>query len=248
MSIKVCYSTVHTICKNFIFYIPNVAVHCFVFGSFRVHTLARRLASLCVCVCVFFLGQFLYEDTRLMPQTTLDRSFRTVSIRDSPFTFKFYAVWVNRQRRKIRVNNHYLYNLRTINSQVFFTKYNTSHYVEAMSVRLSVVTPMSQIQHSGGRASFVHITACLTKLPMFQAIWRKKIRYWIVNGKGCWRKRSCYSLCYYCNIFVQELRKPRKTEVTIVGVPAECLNRQPPNTRQGAAAWDNLPPHSCIRN
>jgi len=42
--------------------------------------------------------------------------------------------------------------------------------VEAMSVRLSVVTPMSQVQHSGEQVSFVLITTCLTKLPMSQAI------------------------------------------------------------------------------
>lgn len=47
---------------------------------------------------------------------------------------------------------------------------------------------------------------------------------------------------------MQEFRKPRKTEVKIVGVPAECLNGQPPYTRQGVAAWDNLPSHSYIRN
>jgi len=39
-----------------------------------------------------------------------------------------------------------------------------------MSVRLSVDTPMSQMQHSGGQVSFVRITACSTKLPMSQAI------------------------------------------------------------------------------
>ena len=116
-----------------------------------------------------------------------------------------------------------------------------------MSVRLSVVTPMSQIQHSGGQVSSVRVTA--KKLPKSQAIWRRKIGwYWIVNGRGYWTKRSCYSLCYCCNIFVQEMKKPRKTEVKFVGVPAEFLNGQPPNTRQGVAAWDNLPPHSRIRD
>jgi len=44
------------------------------------------------------------------------------------------------------------------------------------------------------------------------------------------------------------MRKPRKTEVKSVGVPAEFLSGQPPNTRQGVAAWDNLPPHSCIHD
>jgi hypothetical protein len=44
------------------------------------------------------------------------------------------------------------------------------------------------------------------------------------------------------------VRKPLKTEVKIFGVPAEFLSGQPPNPRQGFAAWDSLPPHSCIRD
>jgi ribosomal protein S26 len=54
--------------------------------------------------------------------------------------------------------------------------------MEAMSVRLSVVTSMSQIQHSGGKVSFVHITDCFTKLPMSQAIRHKKNRM-ILNSE-----------------------------------------------------------------
>jgi len=41
---------------------------------------------------LFFFSQSLYEDARLTPQTTLDRSFHTLSIRNSPFTFKFDAI------------------------------------------------------------------------------------------------------------------------------------------------------------
>jgi hypothetical protein len=122
-----------------------------------------------------------------------------------------YMIWLSGPHRKIRVNNHYLYNLLTVNSQVFFI--NRIHHVTWRPCLFVCLTLRPCRRCSVQVGTFVRMTVSLTNLPMSQTTWRRKIVwYWIVNGKGCWRKRSCYSLCYYCNIFVQEVRKPRKTE------------------------------------
>jgi hypothetical protein len=54
----------------------------------------------------------------------------------------------------------------------------------------------------------------------------------MMNWKGCEKRRSWPKLRYYQGIYLEGLRKIKKTSVRIAGLRAEIGTRDLPNTKQ----------------